>query len=51
MVRIVLIHEVSEEAGISKSWCHTILIEKLEMHRLAEKFVLHLLRDEQKRTM
>jgi hypothetical protein len=40
--------EVSEEVGINKNFCHTILTEKLEMHRVAAKFVLCLLTDEQK---
>jgi hypothetical protein len=31
------VREVSEEVGISKSSCHTILTEKLEMHRVAAK--------------
>ena len=40
--------EVSEEVGICKSSCHMILTEKLKMHRVAAKFVLHLLKEEQK---
>jgi len=46
--RRLTIREVSEEVGISKSSCHTILTEKLKMHRVAAKFVPRLLRDEQK---
>jgi hypothetical protein len=42
------VREVSEEVGISKSSCHTILTDKLEMHSTAAKFVLHLWTDEQK---
>jgi len=42
------IHEVSEEVGICKSSCHTILTEKLKMHRAAAKFVPRLLTEEQK---
>jgi hypothetical protein len=34
-----VICEVSEEIGIIKSSCHTILTEKLEMHCVAAKFV------------
>ena len=44
----LIIREVSEEAGICKSSCHTILTEKLKMHRVAAKFVQRLLREEQK---
>jgi 5,10-methenyltetrahydromethanopterin hydrogenase len=41
--------EVSEEVGgITKSLCHTILTEKVEMHHVAAKFVPCLLTDEQK---
>jgi hypothetical protein len=43
-----VIREVSEEVGISKSSCHTILTKKLEMHHVAAKFVPRLLTDEQK---
>jgi hypothetical protein len=39
--------EVSE-GGVSKSSCHTILKEKLEIYYVAAKFVQHLLTDEQK---
>ena len=46
--RRLIIREVSEEAGICKSSCHTILTEKLKMHRVAAKFVLRLLTKEQK---
>ena len=41
-------HEVSEEVGNCKSSCHTILTEKLKMLRVAAKFVLRLLTEEQK---
>jgi hypothetical protein len=37
-----------EEVGITKSSCHTILTEKLEMYHFAAKFVPCLLTDEQK---
>jgi DNA-binding transcriptional regulator GbsR (MarR family) len=37
--RCLTLCEVSEEVGISKSSCHTILTKKLEMHRVAAKFV------------
>jgi len=46
--RRLTIREVSEEEGICKSSCHTILTEKLKMHRVATKFVLRLLTEEQK---
>jgi hypothetical protein len=36
--RSLIFREVSEELGISKISCHTILTEKLEMHGVAEKF-------------
>jgi len=42
------IREVSEEVVICKSSCHTILTEKLKMRRVAAKFVLRLLTEEQK---
>ena len=35
--------EVVKEAGICKSLCHLILTEKRKMHRVAARFVLHLL--------
>ena len=34
--------------GIGKSSCHTILTEKLKVHRVAAKFVPRLLTEEQK---
>jgi len=40
--------DVSEEVGICKSSCHTIFTKKLKMHRVATKFVLRLLTEEQK---
>jgi len=46
--RRLTIREVSEEVGICKSTCHTILTEKLKMHRVAAKFVPRLLTEEQK---
>ena len=46
--RRLTIREVSEEVGICKSSCHTILTEKLKMHRVAAKFVPCLLTEEQK---
>src|SRR5215469_14618747 len=46
--RRLTVCEVSEDAGICKSSCHTILTEKLKMHRVAAKFVLCLLTEEQK---
>ena len=47
--RRLTVREVSEEAGICKSACHTILTEKLKMHRVAAKFVPRLLTEEQNR--
>jgi hypothetical protein len=46
--RHLTVHELSEQVGISKSLCHTILTEKLKMHCVAAKFVPRLLTDEQK---
>ena len=46
--RRLTVREVFEEVGIAKSSCHTILTEKLKMHRVAAKFVPRLLTDEQK---
>jgi len=34
---------VAKEAGICKSLCHLILTEKWKMHRVAARFVPHLL--------
>jgi len=42
------VREVFEEVVICKSSCHTILTEKLKMHRVAAKFVPRLLTEEQK---
>jgi histone-lysine N-methyltransferase SETMAR len=46
--RRLTVREVSEEIGICKSSCHTILTEKMKMHRVAAKFVPRLLTEEQK---
>jgi hypothetical protein len=46
--RHLTVCDVSEEAGIAKRSCHTILTEKLEMHRVAAKFMPCLLTDEKK---
>jgi len=46
--RRLTIREVSEEVGICKSSCHTILTQKLKLHRVAAKFVPRLLTEEQK---
>ena len=46
--RRLTVREVSEEVGICKSSCHTILTEKLKMHRVAANFVPRLLTEEQK---
>jgi hypothetical protein len=45
--RRLTVLEVYEEVCITASSCHTILTEKLEMHRVAAKFV-RLLTDDQK---
>ena len=45
---VATVREVSEEVGICKSSCHTILTEKLKMYRVAAKFVPRLLTEEQK---
>jgi hypothetical protein len=46
--RFLTLHEVSKEVGPSKSVCHPILTEELEMHHAAPKFLLRLLRSEGK---
>jgi predicted transcriptional regulator len=46
--RPLTVREVSEEVGITKRSCHTILTETQEMHRVAAKSVPRLLTDEQK---
>ena len=46
--RRLTVREVSEEVGICKRSCHTILTEKLKIHRVATKFVPRLLTEEQK---
>jgi hypothetical protein len=46
--RRLTVREVSEEVGICKRSCHTILTEKLKMHRVAAEFVPRLLTEEQK---
>jgi len=46
--RRLIVCEVSEEVGICKSSCHTILTENLKMSRVAAKFVLRLLTELQK---
>ena len=48
MNRRLTVREVSEEVGICKSSCHTILTEKLKMHRVAAKFLPRLLTEEEK---
>jgi len=42
------IRELAEEVGISITTCHEILTENLGMPRIAAKFVLHLLIEDQK---
>ena len=46
--RRLTVREVSEEVGVCKSSCHTILTEKLKIHRVVAKFVPRLLTEEQK---
>ena len=46
--RRLTVREVAEEVGISKTVCREILTENLGMHRIAAKFVPHLLTDDQK---
>jgi len=43
--RRLTVHEVFEEVGICKSSCHLILTDKLQMRRVAAKFVPRLLTD------
>jgi len=43
--RRLLVREVVEEAGICKCSCHLILTDKLQMRRVAAKFVPRLLTD------
>ena len=42
------IREVAEEVGISKTTCHEIRTENLDMHCVAAKFVPHQLSEDQK---
>ncbi|CAK9805507.1 Protein GVQW3 [Anthophora plagiata] len=46
--RRLTVRELSEEVGISIGSCHEILTEKLNMHRVAAKFVPRLMTEEQK---
>ena len=46
--RCLTIHEVVEEAGISKTMCHEIPTENLGTHHVAAKSVLRLLSEDQK---
>jgi hypothetical protein len=43
-----ILREMYEEVGISKSLCHTILIENRELHKDGAKFVPRLLAEEEK---
>ena len=45
--RRLTVREVAEEVNISKTMCHEILAENLGTHRIAAKFVPHLLTDDQ----
>jgi hypothetical protein len=42
------VQEVAHEVSISIGSCHQIFTEKLQMHRVSAKFMLHLLTDDQK---
>jgi hypothetical protein len=42
------IREIAEDVGISFGSCQAILTEKLNMHRVAAKFVPHVLTEDQK---
>jgi hypothetical protein len=42
------VHEVAEGAGISKTMCHMIRTENLDMHHVAAKYVPHLPNEDQK---
>jgi hypothetical protein len=46
--RCLAVREVSEDVGITVISSHTILTEKLKVHRVASKFVPRLLLDNQK---
>jgi hypothetical protein len=46
--RRLTVRKGSQDVGISKRSCHTILTEKLKTHRVAAQLVLRLLPDEQK---
>ncbi|XP_064469819.1 protein GVQW3-like [Ornithodoros turicata] len=46
--RRLIIRELAEECGISVGSCYKILTEKLRMHRVAAKFVLRLMTEDQK---
>jgi hypothetical protein len=45
--RRLTVREIAEECNISVGSCHAILTEKLEMHRVAAKFVSRLLTEDQ----
>jgi hypothetical protein len=42
------VQEAAEEVGISKTVCHEIFTENLDMNRIAAKFVPRLLTEDQK---
>ena len=46
--RRLTVREIAEECNISVGSCHAILTEKLEMHRVAAKFVPRLLTEDQR---
>ena len=46
--RHLTVHEIAKELGISVDFCHEILTEKPEMHRISAKFLPRLLSDDEK---
>ena len=46
-IRRLTVRELAEECGISVGSCHHILTEELKMHRVAAKFVPHLMTSDQ----
>jgi predicted DNA-binding protein YlxM (UPF0122 family) len=46
--RRLSVREVADEVGIIRGSCHEMFTEKLKMHRVSEKFLPHLLTEEQK---
>jgi len=46
--RRLTVREIAEDCNISVDSCHQILVEKLETHRVAAKFVLRSMSQDQK---